>query len=99
MERLSHGSFVSASDPPAAVQPGDSDLKVAACPAKTNFTYLFQELQNDPSARLPAQGEDGKPMAETLKLLGDAMTDPTADETVEPNVGSNSDIPAIYTYF
>jgi Animal haem peroxidase len=99
MERLSHGSFLSASNPPAPVQPGDSDLKVAACPAKTNFSYLFQELQDDPDARLPAQGEDGKSMAETLKLLGDAMTDPTADETVEPNVGSNSDIPAIYTYF
>lgn len=53
-----------------------------------NFGYLFPDLAANPEARLPK----GPNTIASLRKLGTAMADP------QPQTGSDSDIPAGYTY-
>ncbi len=53
------------------------------------FWYMFEDLQNDPEARLETSDETVK----NLRRLGDSMVEKEADAKTGVNV------PAIYTFF
>lgn len=96
MERISHGTFLLDSDQPTPLQPAALDPNVVACPPTTNFHYLFPCLQCNPADRLPDKDCKGRPMAETLISLGNAMSDRAP--SAHPDL-LDSAIPSVYTYF
>lgn len=62
----------------------------------TPFDYLFPQLEDKPGAHL--QGDPAQVVAD-LNALGSAMVDLGPPTPSDPNVGVNSTIPPIYTYW
>ncbi len=96
MGRLSHGSVIllkQEDGEPIGLEtfhdalPGNPNL--VPCPEPTSFGYLFPDLQDDGSNRLPSEPD----MAARLIALGNSMSDP---HPVDPTF--NSTIPSAYTY-
>jgi hypothetical protein len=64
-------------------------------PVGTPFDYLFEELKRRPGSRLP---DDPANVVPHLDALGNAMVEPRPTSGGAPATGSDSTIPAIYTY-
>lgn len=98
MERLSHGALLlDPNQPPVQPAITDPNKKFADCPPTTNFNYLFPGLQKRLADRLPTLDDKGRPMAETLMLLGKSMVEPEAPDLDTKKLDST--IPSAYTYF
>lgn len=102
MLNLTHGGHVLDDDVPdaeeTALKRGDVTLARdarrygEAKPTETPFGYLFDELECDPAAHLPA--DDPAKVVAGLKALGAAMVEPG-----RPTPEGNSNMPAVYTYW
>lgn len=97
MARMLHGETVSLDDvrkAHAEIQAINNRLGLASAPVKifpalAPFKYMFEDLQSDPEALLPA----GEKTVQGLIDLGKAMNEPGDDPKFD------SAIPSAYTYF